>query len=144
MNVATTRAIQQQHDEVLTHLDRLDRLFHGDGRGVDHARARVLVRQHLEALQAVLASHFAAEEEGGYMAEILAPRPELSARAATLEGQHAEILRTLARTLASLPDARLAVIEGKLSELVVMLRSHESAERRLVEDAVLQDFGAGD
>ena len=142
--MATQREIRQQHDEVLTHVDRLGRLFHGEARGLPHARARQLVRQHLAALHAVLVRHFAAEEEGGYMAELLRDRPDLSRRAARISAQHAELLRAYEVAIAGAPHARLEVLRENVDELIQQLREHEAAERRLVEDAVLQDLGASD
>jgi hypothetical protein len=142
--VATAREIQQQHDEVLTHIDRLHRLSHGDARGLPHARSRTLVRQHLQALHAVLERHFAAEEEGGYMAEMLRNRPDLSSRADRIATQHGEILAAFENTLAMAPHATLIALEDTVGELLHLLGEHEAAERRLVQDAVLQDLGVGD
>jgi hypothetical protein len=143
-HVATNIEIQRQHQEILTHADRLRRLLHGDARGLPNARARVLVLQHVRALAVVLQRHFAAEEEDGYMAEALRQRPDLAARAERIRCQHAALERAFESTLRNAQDASLAVLSAAVDDLLRQLGNHEAAERRLVEDAVLQDLGIGD
>jgi hypothetical protein len=142
--MATPAEIRVQHDAVLTHVDRLERLLHGEARGLPNARARMLVRQHLDALHAVLVDHFAAEEDGGYMSEVLRPRPDLAARASVIVAQHGAILHAFETTRAMAPHTSLSVLGEAVDALLLRLRKHEAAERRLVEDAVMQDLGNGD
>ncbi len=139
--VASPREFEQQHEDIRTHVGRIHALFHGR---VEHTRARALLRQHLEALYALLVRHFAAEEDGGYMAEVLQRRPDLARRVQALQAEHPRILRSFAHTLAMIPHASLSALEDVVVELLGVLGDHDEAERRLVEDAVLQDLGVGD
>ena len=139
--MANLREMEQQHDDIRTHVGRVHALFHGR---IEHARARALLRQHLVALYALLVRHFAAEEEGGYMAEIVRDRPDLGRRTAKLQAEHASILRSFEHTLAMLPHASLSVLEETVVELLGALGDHDEAERRLAEDALLQDLGVAD
>ena len=86
----------------------------------------------------------AAEEEGGAMAEIVRRRPDLGRRTAKLQAEHASILRSFEHTLAMIPHASLSVLEEIVVELLGALGDHDEAERRLAEDALLQDLGVVD
>jgi hypothetical protein len=138
--MTTLKEIQLQHDEVLAHLERLESLVRGSAPG-----SPFVFDQELGALLAVLRQHFAAEEEGGYMSEALRNRPDLGAQAERIRAQHQQILLALeAAVAASARATATTILEQTVVGLIQSLRDHESAERRLVEDAILQDLGVGD
>lgn len=114
------------------------------GGSLDRTLSDALV-EGLSRLCERLREHFALEEEGGYLHEVVAERPELQSRAERLQRQHAILLgegATLARHLlgAQAPHDTLA----RLVRLLEALRRHEIAEHDLFQEAFLDDLGGGD
>ena len=103
----------------------------------------------LSELREVLATHFADEEEGGYLASALAVAPQFSERAAQLQKQHAEFLQTLERIIADLkaPEPRCQgwnEARLRVEKFLAQLRQHEAAENAIVQSAFGDDLGHGD
>lgn len=96
-----------------------------------------------------LPEHFAREERGGYLADVLAIAPRLSHRAAALQTDHAELLESAlllqdrAREATGAPGA-WALVEAEFSKLAARLLEHEDAEGALVREAFATDVSPSD
>lgn len=143
VDVATYRELLDQHEALMKALQRLETVLDAP-REEHHPGARPRVVLDLEAVRARLADHFAAEEDGGYFAELLADRPDLRARARVVAAQHGEITRALDDVLAREATLDLAALDQPARAVVALVRRHEAEERRLVEDAVQQEVGTPD
>lgn len=136
--------ILAQHASIMTHLDRLGALV-GDTRSrLRPAQRRQQLREHLTALRQVLAPHFATEEEGGYLHEVVDARPDLSRRAETIGAQHHEILQHIDLTLGSVSDKGLPSLAADAQAVIDRIRDHEAAERALIQEAALRELSASD
>jgi hypothetical protein len=108
----------------------------------DSDAGRSRLRDALETLRADLGSHFALEEEGGYMTGVTESWPSLDRKVGELLSDHTEIMRKLDALLADsfpagrIPNEALSVIES--------LRIHEEAESSLVRKMVNLDMAAAD
>ena len=100
----------------------------------------------IEDLQRELLQHFALEEMGGYLSEVLAIAPQHSRRAETLAGSHGllrdQLGRLLTRARRADPDStNWEVLRADLHCFSAEILIHEEAEARLVSDVFLQDLG---
>jgi hypothetical protein len=114
------------------------------GRELDHALRNALV-ERLGRLCERLRVHFALEEDGGYLREVLARRPGLGVHVARLEHEHEVMLAegtALARQLLSAPPPR--DVRVRIVCLLETLREHELAEHDLIQEALVVDLGGGD
>ena len=142
--MADYEEILEQHASIVTHLERLETLVEDHRSRLRPAQKRQLLRQHLAALREVLVPHFAAEEEGGYLHEIVEARPDLEHRTASLGAQHGEILDHIGLTLGSVADKGLPSLFEDAKGTIERLRAHEAAERALIQDAALRELSAAD
>ncbi len=135
----------EQHETIVIHVERLEFFIGGEAIRLPQARARILMRHHLQALHAVLAAHFAAEEEGGYFASLLDDRPDLRPRADAIAGQHPVLRGRIVEMIGQMSRGMSAeAIAASIGEFITALRTHEAAERQLVVAATMQDTGVGD
>jgi hypothetical protein len=104
----------------------------------------IVLRGELEQLERVLAVHFALEEEGGYMTDVVSEHPELTAEVFELRAQHDVLLDELDDLLAGWCDAASPCFDyARLSALLTLLEQHERRERILMQDGVTRGQGNG-
>ena len=139
--------VRSQHFALRQQIRALEEVFaEPDGAAEEYARKTQAL---LEGFDSALRDHFAVEEEGGYLADILKVAPRLSRRAAHLEQNHKEFserlesLLALARYAVEAPDDWERVRTG-LEGFLQALRAHEDKENELVHEAFLDDLGSGD
>lgn len=114
------------------------------GREVDRPHGSVLA-ERLSRLCERLRLHFALEEEGGYLHEIVAHRPDLQPRVAALLREHAAMLTEGTALTRLLLGARVPLdVTPRLVRLLEALRRHEGAEHDVFQQAFLDDLGSGD
>ena len=114
------------------------------GLALDRTLSDALV-ERLERLCDHLREHFALEEEGGYLQEVIDRRPGLQSRVAGLRRQHAAFLGEGAALSHHLLGARVPHDAlARVVRLLEALRRHEIAEHDLLQQAFLDDLGSGD
>lgn len=101
------------------------------------------------ALRRALAEHFALEEEGGYMAELLDIAPHLADRVAALLPEHAELLAEfdrVSRELCKSPTTYecWSIAEADFHQALDRLERHEHRENELWQEAYEAETGAVD
>lgn len=116
-----------QHTELREHAARLESLVAGD-------RPIAALGAELAAVEKILARHFQMEEMGGYMSFVLEAAPEEEERLRRLRGDHDDLWGRL-RQLRGLVDrgAPREELRPRIDEWLGLLRSHETAEHRLIE-----------
>jgi len=98
-------------------------------------------------IRRLLEHHFAVEEDGGYMGNVLAIAPQFTEQATELCAQHAAFLQTLDDLEASLrtPESDVCTsVCGDFDTFISDLQAHEHRENNLIQQAFNQDDGAGD
>ena len=92
-------------------------------------------------------NHFDLEEEGGYLAEIIAEAPQSFKAVKNLEAQHEQFICDLSRIILvlkqmeSFSPEKLQECKENLSLLISSLREHEKTENTLVQSAYSTDIG---
>ena len=103
-------------------------------------------RRQLFALRAHVLEHFRQEEQGGYMAPVLARQPQQERTVARLLAEHRRLAIGLEELVHEAAEA--TAIDDRFRERVWVwaddLRRHEADENVLVEDAFNRDVGNKD
>lgn len=145
--------VVQEHRELHEVMEELRKTFRElAATHEDHAKYGEKVPRLIEALgemQTQLTQHFATEEDGGYMAEVLKVAPRFGEHAKKLQRQHEEFLGTLAhlrrRVQEFHPDKdRWTNIEEQFDRLLENLKVHEQQENDMLQEAYEEDVGAAD
>jgi hypothetical protein len=106
------------------------------------------VRESLLSLGAHLKTHFAFEEFGGFMEEVVATSPNSSPQVEHLKQEHQTILaesEQLCRMVSGeSPAPELPQLRKKVLHLLECLNRHEHAENDLVQRILMDDLGTTD
>lgn len=98
-------------------------------------------------IRRLLLDHFAVEEDGGYLSNVLDFAPQFAEQAAQLCGQHASLLKTLddLETRLRKPESGAwDSVSREFETFIHDLHDHEHQENNLVQSAFNQDEAAGD
>jgi hypothetical protein len=103
----------------------------------------------LRSLQDIAKRHFAEEEEGGYMADVLERDPGRAHEVSALLAQHPQFVRrfeTLIDGLCAVEPCfdRWTTAVREVRHLLSDLKVHEHSEIRLMQTVLGTDVGAGD
>jgi hypothetical protein len=141
-NHSFQRTLGQEHATLLAELRKLEEVV-----ALSPVPDPRTLLDQLDAVTRRVAEHFAFEEEGGYMAQVLERAPHLHRVAADLLAEH----RLMAQALEQLADG-LRAARGQpdrhwqehLREWVARMLHHEARENHLVQDACNRDVAAED
>jgi hypothetical protein len=103
-------------------------------------------RRQLFALRAHVLDHFRQEEQGGYMAPVLAAQPQQERVVRRLLAEHHRLAIALEELVREAAEAA-AIDDGFRARVCAWaedLRRHEADENVLVEDAFNRDVGSED
>ena len=113
--------------------------------GGEWARPPSRGHERLMALRAKLLAHFAFEEDGGYMTQVLEDAPHLDQIVQQLLEQHRQLADGLDALIDECIEWSGADLESqffhKLRQWIDLVRAHESRENALVQMASNQDIG---
>lgn len=107
-----------------------------------------LVRDSLLSLGSHLKTHFAFEEFGGFMEEVVGVSPNASPQVERLKQDHQTILAESERLCriarAGWPSSEILQLRKKILHLLELLNRHEHAENELVQRVLMDDLGTTD
>lgn len=136
----TSRAsgsLAAEHAALRPRIVELRTLLEGD---FSWDEARVALVQFRSALQL----HFALEESGGYLSEVLARAPEQATTLARLESEHSRMRADLTRLLAEALVAReKADLRQSVREFLTGLAEHEKCENEVSQLVLATDEPGG-
>jgi iron-sulfur cluster repair protein YtfE (RIC family) len=103
----------------------------------------------VENLRDILAEHFAAEEQDGYLSSALAVAPNLQRQVNELQSQHGHLLEALNDLINRLkmsepPFQSWQAAYRELEAILADLRRHERAENETAQAAFGNDLAAAD
>ena len=102
------------------------------------------VRFALVDFRKALQLHFAMEESGGYLAEVLASAPQFARIVAKLESDHGRMRGDLARLLAEAIGARERVeLRASVGVFLIALAAHEHGENEVTQRTLMGDVPGG-
>ena len=144
------KQLQQEHEVVLGIVNRLEHLAEQAARDEREQGWGESVRDSLSSLQSHLKNHFAFEEFGGFMEEVVHALPSVSRQVERLRTDHERMLADLGRV--SSIAGECAAVTGppppnlceEVHRFLEMLRQHENEENDLVQRAFLDDLGTVD
>lgn len=106
------------------------------------------VRDSLLSLGSHLKTHFAFEEFGGFMEEVVGESPNASPQVERLKQDHQTILaeseRLCRMARGGSPSSDTAQLRKKILHLLERLNRHEHAENELVQRVLTDDLGTTD
>ena len=150
VNAAFFREIKEDHHQLQCILDKLRQLVASPPALANHLKE---FSERSSELRDQLAFHFTLEEAYGYFEDAIERAPRFHEPAGRLRDQHAELYLMAERVAESaanaiaLPNDKEQCAE-RLAELFTIfdtaLKAHESAELRLILDAIQVDVGVGD
>ncbi len=144
VNAAFFREIKDDHQHLQSLLDRTRHLAANRPAIVNHAKEFV---QLLADLRDQLAFHFTLEEAYGYFEDAIERAPRFHDQAGRLRNQHSELYvmaQRIAECAVALPAIEIDDVVEQFLTFDLALKAHESAELRLILDAIHQDVGVGD
>ena len=106
------------------------------------------VRDSLLSLGSHLKTHFAFEEFGGFMEEVVCASPNASPQVERLKQDHQTILaeseKLCRMARAGSPFSETLQLRKKILHLLELLNRHEHAENELVQRVLMDDLGTTD
>ena len=144
VNAAFFQEIKDDHKQLQCLLDRLREMLQNRPALDNHRREFAAL---LADLRDQLALHFTLEEAYGYFEDAIERAPRFHAPAGRLRNQHAElyvIVQELADKAAAEHDIDSQDLAEQFSQFDTALKAHESAELKLILDAIQMDVGEGD
>lgn len=143
--------MQMQHHDLSAMLLELLELVsqirwrHASGQEAEiEAGACAVLLAHLER---TLMRHFAAEERGGYLQDVLDAAPWLQRRVELLEGEHGALAAVLHRLCERVAGDAMppdwSRVQADLQRFATHLLEHENVENRMMQQALLDDLGGG-
>lgn len=108
-----------------------------------------LIRELMDELAALLADHFAHEEQGGYFDELVDLNPTVSAHVERLQAQHRQMLASVQKINRQLRHADntplwFAMIRTAFNDFVQTCEAHQHEENSMMQEGYLRDDGEGD
>ena len=137
--------IRADHRELALVRDRLRAMIAAPAATLQEHRWRALWLREMDLLQRLMARHFRDEEDGGYMAEVVAKKPGLADKVDRLHGQHAVMLAHVTELCGEALDrVDHDTFGDHVIRLLIALAAHEEHETELWQSTLWTDVGGGD
>ncbi|MEO8270285.1 MAG: hemerythrin domain-containing protein [Aureliella sp.] len=150
VNAAFFREIKEDHQQLNCIIDKLRQMVSSPPALANHLTE---FAQRTAELRDQLAFHFTLEEAYGYFEDAVERAPRFHDLAGRLRDQHSELYLMAERVAESAESASVHPVDAtqsaeRISEIFIAfdtaLKAHESAEIRLILDAMQVDVGGGD
>lgn len=144
VNAAFFREIKEDHQQLQCLFAKIHQMLAVRPALANHWKEFVAL---LADLRDQLAFHFALEEAYGYFEDAIERAPRFHDTAGRLRDQHSDLYlmaQQVADTAAALQPAEADQLAEQFIAFDTAFKSHESAELRLILDAIQQDVGVGD
>lgn len=131
--------ILREHEIVHEIIWQLERLIDEGGLVGQSSEWSERLCNELSAFYNHLERHFALEERGGYMLDVVAMLPEASAQVEQLRQQHAQILRRVKELIregdmiAAQMGGSVAELRQRVQQVLSLIRQHETDENALIQ-----------
>jgi len=138
---ATGEKLDRAHASLLEDLRKLEDSLHASA-GLHPLK----LRAQLAVTHTQITDHFGFEEQNGWKDAVLKQEPRLEHAARGLVDEHRQLVRSLDTLIEEVEDAQNLddVFREKVLRWIQRVRDHEARENDLLEDAFVEDLGAGD
>jgi iron-sulfur cluster repair protein YtfE (RIC family) len=142
------KQIQQDHEEMKQEMGLLKKEIEKEVSPDQFSQWRMEFLWKLRDFKNDMLKHFDLEELSDFPTELRNLAPHYMSRFEDIKAEHKKIVIDLEEILQLLKDmndlSSFNKVRQKLNELLSFIHSHEAAERELLEDTYLQDYGAKD
>ena len=140
---ASADDLGRAHASLLADLRKLEQVLQADP-GVSYLTLNL--RDRLVAMRSHITEHFGFEERNGWMDAVRKQEPRLEHAIQQILEEHRHLVQSL-DTLIEEADAATKLedlLRQKVLRWIQRVREHEASENELLEDAFVEDLGAGD
>lgn len=142
------KQIQQDHEEMKQEMSILKKEIEKEVSPDQFSQWRMEFLWKLRDFKNDMLKHFDLEELSDFPNELRNLAPHYMRRFEDIKADHQKIITDLEEILQLLKNmtdlSRFKKVRQKLIELISFIHTHEAAERELLEDTYLQDYGATD
>lgn len=142
------KQIQQDHEEMKQEMALLKKEIEKEVSSDQFIQWRMEFLWKLRDFKNDMLKHFDLEELSDFPTELRNLAPHYMSRFEDIKAEHKKIVIDLEEILQLLKDmndlSSFISVREKLNDLLSFIHSHEAAERELLEDTYLQDYGAKD
>lgn len=136
------------YHELMLEMDRLYIISLAKPDVISLAHMRQLLHKELTMLFQRLRTHFHDEEQGGYMSEVIAEKPNWAKQVELLKGQHSQLLHAIEQLSAEVQTASdmeaVEAVKAKIGHVLKQIRDHKRSEEEIMETAFFEDLGCCD
>lgn len=142
--------VEQDHQRLRMQESALEAELSKDVQASTFDDWRLRFLKQLREFQYRLLRHFDLEEDGGFMADLVAHVPRMSDKIDALEAEHVELLARLESIIAdvkrvdNLSQWENVALKARIISLLRALRQHEATECALIQEAYYQDIGVAE
>jgi hypothetical protein len=144
------KQIQKEHEDLKKEMDSLQKEVKKDITRANFKEWRLNFLWKLRDFKNEMLKHFDLEELSEFPNDLLNIAPHYLKRFDEIKTDHQKIIidiEEILRNLKSMNEKDLSSfknIREKIINLISFIHTHEAAERELLEDTYLQDYGAND
>jgi hypothetical protein len=144
------KQIQKEHEDLKEEMDSLQKEIKKDISADNFKEWRLNFLWKLRDFKNEMLKHFDLEELSEFPDDLLNLAPHYLKRFDEIKTDHKKIvidIEEILRNLKSMNEKDLSSfknIREKIINLISFIHTHEAAERELLEDTYLQDYGAND
>jgi hypothetical protein len=142
------KQIQQDHEEMKQEMSSIKKELEKQVTEDQFSKWRMEFLWRLRDFKNDMLKHFDLEELSDFPAELRNLAPHYMSRFEDIKAEHKKIVIDLEEILQLLKDMNdltsFNKVREKLNGLLSFIHAHEAAERELLEDTYLQDYGAKD
>lgn len=144
------KQIQKEHEDLKKEMDSLQKEIKKDISSDNFKEWRMNFLWKLRDFKNEMLKHFDLEELSEFPNDLLNLAPHYLKRFDEIKTDHQKIIidiEEILRNLKNMNEEDLSTfknIREKIINLIAFIHTHEAAERELLEDTYLQDYGAND
>lgn len=142
------KQIQKEHEELKQELNLIKKEIGKEVLPGQFKKWRLEFLWKLRDFKNEMLKHFDLEELSDFTDDLLNLAPHYMNRFVEIKAEHERIVVDLEEILVDLKTIEdlsgFPPIRQKLKDLLLFIEAHEAAERELLEDTYLQDYGAND
>ena len=144
------KQIQKEHEDLKREMNSLQKEIEKDISPGNFNKWRLDFLWKLRDFKNEMLKHFDLEELSDFPNDLLNLAPHYMRRFEDIKSDHQKIiidLEEILQELKSMDEKNLSTLNNtrqKIFDLISFIHTHEAAERELLEDTYLQDYGAKD
>ena len=139
--IAAADGLTRAHESLLHDLEKLEQIFRAGS-----TASPLKLSSELVAARTLVCDHFGLEEKYGWKDAVLQREPRLEHAVQGLVEEHRHLVQSLDTLIEETNEAKWLddAFRAKVRRWIGRVRDHEAREDKLLEEAFVEDLGAGD